>query len=192
MTNRRTAGTITPAVSTQAGLLMATALVLAACAGEAPESSAAASIEAEASAVQADGSTAGVTADEASVPADALVNPNTADEAALAGVPGMTEELVAFVLAERPFEDMLEFDALISQTLDESQREALYGYLFVPLDLNAAEEAEILLIPGVGDRMAHEFEEYRPYDVIERFRREMAKYVDEAEVARLERYVEIR
>jgi len=40
--------------------------------------------------------------------------------------------------------------------------------------------------------MEHEFEEYRPYTNIERFRREIGKYVDAAEVARLERYVEIR
>jgi hypothetical protein len=37
--------------------------------------------------------------------------------------------------------------------------------------------------------MLREFKEYRPYKAIEQFRREMGKYVDEAEVARLERYV---
>jgi hypothetical protein len=37
--------------------------------------------------------------------------------------------------------------------------------------------------------MAHEFEEYRPYANIEQFRREIGKYVDEKEVARLEQYV---
>ena len=53
-------------------------------------------------------------------------------------------------------------------------------------------EEEILAIPGVGKRMAHEFEEYRPYSSMEQFRREIGKYVDDGEVARLERYVEIR
>ena len=37
--------------------------------------------------------------------------------------------------------------------------------------------------------MAHEFEEYRPYTDLDQFRREIGKYVDEGEVARLERYV---
>ena len=37
--------------------------------------------------------------------------------------------------------------------------------------------------------MLHEFKEYRPYRAIEQFRREIGKYVDEQEVARLERYV---
>jgi hypothetical protein len=40
--------------------------------------------------------------------------------------------------------------------------------------------------------MAHEFEEYRPYDAIERWRLEMGKYVDAAEVARMEQYVTIK
>ena len=40
--------------------------------------------------------------------------------------------------------------------------------------------------------MRHEFEEYRPYTSIEQFRREIGKYVDSTEVARLERYVTIR
>ena len=39
--------------------------------------------------------------------------------------------------------------------------------------------------------MVHEFEEYRPYTSIEQFQREIGKYVDEDEVARLERYVYI-
>jgi hypothetical protein len=37
--------------------------------------------------------------------------------------------------------------------------------------------------------MAHEFDEYRPYTDMEQFRREIGKYVDEDEVARLEQYV---
>lgn len=37
--------------------------------------------------------------------------------------------------------------------------------------------------------MAHELEEYRPYANIGQLRREIGKYVDDAEVVRLERYV---
>lgn len=136
---------------------------------------------------------AGDDATEAAAPATAgLVNPNQAPADQLASLPGMTPELADAVVAARPFADMLEVDALLAGTLDEAAREELYGTLFLPLDLNEASEEEILLIPGVGDRMAHEFEEYRPYDAMARFRREIGKYVDEAEVARLEQYVVIR
>jgi hypothetical protein len=37
--------------------------------------------------------------------------------------------------------------------------------------------------------MLHEFHEYRPYTSLEQFRKEIGKYVDAKEVARLERYV---
>ncbi|MEP6551033.1 MAG: hypothetical protein ABJB95_07610 [Gemmatimonadales bacterium] len=35
-------------------------------------------------------------------------------------------------------------------------------------------------------------EQYRPYTSIEQFRREIGKYVDKAEVARLEQYIVIK
>jgi len=65
----------------------------------------------------------------------------------------------------------------------------MYEELWLPIGLNDAGRDEILLIPGVGESMAHEFEEYRPYVDMDQFRREMGKYVDAEEVARLERYV---
>jgi DNA uptake protein ComE-like DNA-binding protein len=62
----------------------------------------------------------------------------------------------------------------------------------VPININTATDAQILAIPGVGKRMLREFKEYRPYTSIEQFRREIGKYVDKAEVARLEKYIVIK
>jgi DNA uptake protein ComE-like DNA-binding protein len=62
----------------------------------------------------------------------------------------------------------------------------------VPININTATDAEILRIPGVGQRMLREFKEYRPWTSIEQFRREIGKYVDKAEVARLEKYIVIK
>ena len=59
----------------------------------------------------------------------------------------------------------------------------------VLLNLNTTAEADFMQVPGVGDRMAHEFEEYRPYTSIREFRRQIGKYVDEATVAGYEPYV---
>lgn len=57
------------------------------------------------------------------------------------------------------------------------------------INLNTATEEEFLTIPGVGDRMVGEFEEYRPYVSIQQFRQEIGKYVDEEQVAAYEQYV---
>lgn len=62
----------------------------------------------------------------------------------------------------------------------------------VPININTATDEEILAIPGMGPKMLREFKEYRPYTSIEQFRREIGKYVDKAEVARLEQYIVIK
>ena len=58
------------------------------------------------------------------------------------------------------------------------------------LNINTATQAEFLsAIPGLGNRMVHEFEEYRPYRSIQQFRREIGKYVDAAQVSEYEKYI---
>ena len=89
----------------------------------------------------------------------------------------------------RPYKAMAQFRREIGKYVDEDEVARMEQYVFVPIELNTATEEDILTIPGVGKRMAHEFEEYRPYKAIEQFRREIGKYVDDKEVARLERYV---
>jgi DNA uptake protein ComE-like DNA-binding protein len=121
-----------------------------------------------------------------------LIDPNTATREQVLSTPGMTEAAGEALLAGRPYDDMLEVDRVLAQHLNEQQRDSVYARLWRPLDLNTATKEEILLIPGVGPRMQHEFEEYRPYTSIAQFRREIGKYVDDDEVARLEQYVTIR
>ena len=118
-----------------------------------------------------------------------VLNPNQAGEAELKGLPHMTDALAKSLIDKRPFLSMMDVDAVVSASLNEEQREALYTKLFLPINLNNASEAEILLVPGVGKRMAHEFDEYRPYRALAQFRREMGKYVDDEEVARMEQFV---
>jgi len=58
------------------------------------------------------------------------------------------------------------------------------------LNLNTASGNEFLAqIPGLGNRMVHEFEEYRPYKSVQQFRREMGKYVKPEQIAEYEKYV---
>jgi DNA uptake protein ComE-like DNA-binding protein len=121
-----------------------------------------------------------------------LLDPSDATREELLAVEGMDEAVADALMAGRPYADMTAVDAVLAEHMDESAREELYRHVWMPLDLNAASEEEILLIPGVGDRMLHEFQEYRPYRGIEEFRREIGKYVDDEEVARLERYVMVR
>ena len=124
--------------------------------------------------------------------ADGLLDPESASREDLMAIPGMTAALADSLVAKRPIETMLEVDSVLAGQLSEEQRDSVYTRLWKRIDLNTATEEEILLIPGIGERMLHEFEEYRPYTAIEQFRREMGKYVDDEEVARMEQYVEVR
>lgn len=121
----------------------------------------------------------------------ALLDPNVATEAQLAAVPGLSAEQVKQLLDHRPFKGMPELDAFLAEKgVTREAAKELYKHLFLHLNLDTASREEILLVPGVGPRMAHEFEEYRPYKGgLPQFRKEIGKYVDAAEVARLEGYV---
>ena len=118
-----------------------------------------------------------------------LVNPDLASEKDLLALPHMNPALVKSILAQRPFLQMADLHALLSKPLSKEQLAELYGKMFVQINLNTASNEEILLIPGIGNRMLREFREYRPYKNIAQFRKEIGKYVDVKEVARLEQYV---
>ncbi len=58
------------------------------------------------------------------------------------------------------------------------------------LNLNTVTKDELLAtIPGFSSRMVREFQEYRPYVSIQQFRREIGKYVGDAQVTEWEQYV---
>ena len=117
-----------------------------------------------------------------------IVDANLVTEADLAKLPNMNAALAKAVVAKRPFKTVKDFDNALS-SLTKEQRTELYGKLFVPINLNTATDEEILLIPGIGNRMLREFKEYRPYTALAQFHREIGKYVDDKELARLEQYV---
>ena len=132
----------------------------------------------------------GVTKAEAQVGKNmAVLNPNLASADEMAALPHMNADMATAIIQQRPHLTMASFNVMLSQHLDAAQRAELYAKLFVPINLNTASEAEILMVPGVGNRMAHEFGEYRPYRAIAQFRREIGKYVDEGQVAAYEQFV---
>ena len=124
-----------------------------------------------------------------SAQAEGLVNANTASEESLTALAALSDDQVATILANRPYEKWADLNTELAESLSAEELEALYGKLFVPLRLNSELEADFQLIPGVGRKMAHEFDEYRPYGDMDQFRREIGKYVDADEVARYEQYV---
>lgn len=120
-----------------------------------------------------------------------LIDPNTASEAELSAVPGLSDAAAAAIVAGRPFSRPTALHAVIGDGLSEDDQRAIYSALFVTVGLNSGAEDDYKLIPSTlsPGKLAHEFEEYRPYESMDQFQREMAKYVSEEEVASLTRYV---
>ncbi|WP_435203638.1 hypothetical protein [Qipengyuania sp. 902] len=153
-------------------------LALAACSGEAEDT---------------------VITDDATTPAQmetveaadtqTVIDAGTATAEDLAGVEGISEDLAAAIVAGQPYADVTAFNTVLMESLTEEQAATVRERVFVPVNLNEATEEQIRLIPGMTDKMVHEFEEYRPYEDMAEFDREIGKYVDEAEVARFRNYV---
>ena len=118
-----------------------------------------------------------------------LLDVNSASEKELTALPQLSPSLVKTIVDRRPLASITELNGLLEPSMSPPQRTELYGRLFLTINLNTASREEILLIPGVGDRLLGEFLEYRPYKALAQFRREIGKYVDEKEVTRLEQYV---
>ena len=119
------------------------------------------------------------------------VNLNTTTSEEILLIPGTGARMVREFIEYKPYKALAQFHREIGKYVDEKELARLEQYVFVPINLNTASDADILTIPGLGNRMLREFKEYRPYKAIEQFRREMGKYVSKEEVARLERYVRI-
>ena len=121
--------------------------------------------------------------------ASGILEPNLATKEQLLALPGVDAALADAIVKGRPYADMLALDKVVGTKLTAEKKTELYRKLFMPINLNTASRAEILLVPGVGARMAHEFEEYRPYKALAQFDREIGKYVSKDEVARFQQYV---
>jgi DNA uptake protein ComE-like DNA-binding protein len=118
-----------------------------------------------------------------------VVDANTAPEKDLLTMPSMTPAVVKGLIEKRPFASITELNAyLLSQKLTQEQANAFYGKAFVHINLNSATAEEIMLVPNAGKRMAHEFEEYRPWRTYAQFDKEIGKYVGAEKTAQLAQY----
>lgn len=114
---------------------------------------------------------------------------NSASREELQLMPGMTNRWMREFNEYRPYADLAEFRREMSKYTDEAGVAELEQYVFVPMDLNSASNEDFETIPGMTSRWLREFNEYKPYEDMAEFHREMGKYADEAEVGRLARYV---
>lgn len=120
------------------------------------------------------------------------VNLNTGTREEILLIPGAGARMAREFAEYRPWRTWGQFDKEISKYVGQQETDRLKMYVFIPVNLNTATDADILSIPGAGPRMVREFKEYRPWKSQAHFEKEIGKYVDAKEVARLWRYVVIQ
>jgi DNA uptake protein ComE-like DNA-binding protein len=120
------------------------------------------------------------------------INLNTATRDEILLVPGAGPRMTREFPEYRPWKSWAQFDREIGKYVGADATAKLAQYCFIPINLNTASDDDFLTIPGVGPRMVREFKEYRPWKSWEQFDKEIGKYVDAKEVARLKRYLVIQ
>lgn len=120
------------------------------------------------------------------------VNLNTGTREEIMLIPGAGARMVREFGEYRPWKSWAQFDKEISKYVGMPETNRLKQYVFIPVNLNTGTDEDILSIPGAGARMVREFKEYRPWKTQAQFEKEIGKYVNNKEVARLWRYVVIQ
>jgi DNA uptake protein ComE-like DNA-binding protein len=120
------------------------------------------------------------------------VNLDTGTPEEILLIPGAGKRMAREFAEYRPWRNWAHFDKEISKYVGQPETDRLKQYVFIPVNLNTASDADILSIPGAGQRMVREFKEYRPWKTKAQFEKEIGKYVGAKEVARLWRYVVIQ
>lgn len=119
-------------------------------------------------------------------------NLNTTAEVDFKMIPGIGNRMAHEFEEYKPYTSVKQFKREIGKYVDEDEVLRYLNYVFVPVELNRSTEDDIKSLPGVGNRISHEFIEYRPYTNLAQFRKEIGKYVDEKELIRLERFVYLK
>jgi len=126
------------------------------------------------------------------------VDVNEADAETLQQLPGVNPDNAQQLIEGRPYADAAVFLKALEGIAGSELAAAAKTFLapdagdvatWVKYDLNTASSEQLQAIPGAGERMTREFEEYRPYTSIDQFRGEIGKYISPEEVAALEKYL---
>jgi DNA uptake protein ComE-like DNA-binding protein len=120
------------------------------------------------------------------------INLNTGTPEEFMLVPGSGKRMSAEFAEYRPWKNWVQFDKEIGKYVGQQETDRFKQYMFIPINLNTASDEDLLTVPGAGQRMVHEFKEYRPWKTKEQFDKEIGKYVGQQETARLWRYFVIQ
>jgi DNA uptake protein ComE-like DNA-binding protein len=118
------------------------------------------------------------------------VNISTAPLEELLTIPGVGDKIADELMEYRPYTSKEQFEAELGKYLNADELAALEQHVTIGLvDLNTASAEDLMNVPGIGEKIADEVAEYRPYTSWTQFEEEIGKYLSAEEVQALEFYV---
>lgn len=197
-----------PPYSRAAGIGLALAIALSACAPTAANTATAPAVFTQAAtpttaleptsapetAVATDPATAAAT--EAAVTpttaAEAIatkLNLNTASDEEFLTVPGVGNRMLREFKEYRPYTSILQFRREIGKYVEPAEVAAYEQYVFVPVDINAADADTLKQIPGVDDAIAADLIAARPYADADAFLAALSTHVSPEQLAAAPAYL---
>ncbi len=199
---------LTPPYSRAAGIGLALALALSACAPTvantaiapavftqaatpttALESTSAPETEVATDPATAAATEAGATPTTAAEAIATKLNLNTASDDEFLTVPGVGNRMLREFKEYRPYTSILQFRREIGKYVEPAEVAAYEQYVFVPVDINAADADTLKQIPGVDDAIAAQLIAARPYADADAFLAALSTHVSPEQLAAASTYL---
>jgi DNA uptake protein ComE-like DNA-binding protein len=107
-------------------------------------------------------------------------------------VPGAGNRMAKEFAEYRPWKSWVQFDKEIGKYVGQVETDRYKQYMFIPINLNTANDDILLTIPGVDARMLQVLKKSRPWKSKDQFEMEIGKAGGTKEAARVGRYVVIQ
>jgi DNA uptake protein ComE-like DNA-binding protein len=116
------------------------------------------------------------------------INLNTGKAEEFMLVPGSGKRMSAEFAEYRPWKNWAQFDKEIGKYVGQQETDRFKQYMFIPINLNTANDEVLLTVPGANSRMVGELKQSRPWKTKEQFDKEIGKAFGPKEAAGLWRY----
>jgi DNA uptake protein ComE-like DNA-binding protein len=166
--------------------VLAAGLVVTACGGSGPSSSA------PGAAATTTGAPAAARQEPATTPAAPAapkLNLNTATREQLLTVPNVGDRMVREFLEYRPYRSIQQFRREIGKYVSQDQVAAYEQYVYVPVDPNQADAETLQQLPGVDAGVASQLVAARPYSSAEAFLAALGQRVSNEQAAAARAYL---
>jgi DNA uptake protein ComE-like DNA-binding protein len=120
------------------------------------------------------------------------INLNTGKAEEFMLVPGSGKRMSAEFAEYRPWKNWAQFDKEIGKYVGQQETDRFKQYMFIPINLNTANDEVLLTVPGANSRMVGELKQSRPWKTKEQFDKEIGKAFGSKEAAGLWRYFVIQ